>query len=611
MQYFLRKAYSFGRNHWFILMNAVAMALLVSAPVILYPFADRASYRGINAGNFAIDEFQYMAKGREILEGHGLGNFILREGKEWYNVQQSYVEYALMAPIQLFGLSRAVDVAIVFHVYGFLGVALLVVLIYFLVLQLSGDKSLASLIALFVVGGYALVTAYPLQTSAFSDNLNMYGRPVIPVWSSAALFLYLNALVKALRSRARRHTLLAGGSLGLLFYVYFYSWTYALALTGVLLMIYFVKKDFFAAKKLAAVTGIGILAGSYVLVQLILIQNSDSGRQIFSFFATGYGRTGTFSRVALVASLLFAAFLYRNRDDKSWPMLLAVVSANWISLNQQLVTGRTMEQWNYFRYFVIPMSIVVSLYAVWFLTPKGFARKLLFIALCAILYANTVSAQYRGFLDTIPAKRYAQNYRPIIDYLNEDAEQAVILSSDPFYQYLFVVYTPHDLFWAYTAPAFNTSVDRMKDALYVYAYLGKGSRENFSDFLDAAAKPHDVDSRTYTVRQYVAVEEIYYFLENLAFNATYGRNDSVAYERKWLSNDPTVLQLRENLLAKLSGEYKEKFRDRNGLLNVLKGYHVRYIVWDREMSPGWDLSAFGELEKVASRNSVDLYRLAY
>src|SRR3989338_546450 len=116
-------------KHKAAFLNAVIMAFIIFAPVIFFPFVIKDAYRGINIGNFEVDEFQYMAKGREILEGHKLGNIVLREGKDWHNIQQTYIEYLFMAPVKILGLNNA-NVPIVFYTFGFMGTLLLILLIY-------------------------------------------------------------------------------------------------------------------------------------------------------------------------------------------------------------------------------------------------------------------------------------------------------------------------------------------------------------------------------------------------------------------------------------------------------------------------------------------------
>src|SRR3989344_9153464 len=233
----------FAVAHKLILISGFAMAFLIFSPQIFYPLLTKDSYQGINAGDYSVDEFQYVTKGKEILEGHGLGNWILREGKDWYNIHGGYVEYLFMLPLKVLGLEK-VDVALVFRTFGFLGTFFLLLAIYFLIFRLSQNKLLSVAIALFFVGGYALVRLYPAAYLLGVDRaeLNIYNRPAVPLYAMLGIFIYLNLLIKSLRSDKFLHIIGSGISLGALFYIYFYGWTMAYAITAALFLIYLFKR---------------------------------------------------------------------------------------------------------------------------------------------------------------------------------------------------------------------------------------------------------------------------------------------------------------------------------------------------------------------------------
>lgn len=545
------------REHRGALVGALAAALLVFSPLVGFFFlAD--SYQGINAGNFLQDEFHYLAKGREVLDGNGLGNIILREGKDGYNPEQKYAEYIVL-PLRWLGLSQKVDIATVFTALGFVGVFALVLLIYSFLLQLSRDKRLALLSALFIVLAYNVVTRYN-----FIDYFNIYGRPAIPLASSLIFFLYLNLLVKSLQSTKRVYALGAAAAFGLSFYIYLFCWSFILVLNGILAALYLLTKERGQCKKVLVISSLGLLAGSAEILIVYFYAHSDMGRQILSFTGGAFSREFTFIKISWLA-LAFFLFYYlpRNRSDENWPLLLALIVAGIVSINQQLVTGRQFQSFHYFWNFIIPTVSAVGLYMLWSVVRSPVLRRTLFYALLVLIFVNSATQSYFGVHSTLPLKNYAQNYRPIINYLNADSNPSVILASDQFYEMLFIAYTRHDLFWHGTALAFNTPGGAIRDAFIVYRALNKSLRAEPLSYAGSSAMPAGHYRDLYVAFRHYVIN----FL---------GKDENAFYRALAVPED---------------------------IADILKRHQVKYIVWDKNKNPEWDLSILpGLQERLAYRN---------
>lgn len=550
------------REHRGALVGALAAAFLVFSPLVGFLFlAD--SYQGINAGNFLQDEFHYLAKGREVLDGNGLGNIVLREGKDWYNPEQKYAEYIVL-PLRWLGLSQKVDISDVFTAYGFVGVFVLVLLIYFFLLQLSRDKRLALLSALFIVLAYNLVTRYN-----FIDYFNIYGRPVIPLSSSLIFFFYLNLLVKSLQSRERVYALGAAAAFGLSFYIYLYCWTFILVLNGILAALYLLKRERAQCKKVLVISSLGLLAGSFEILILYFFAQSDMGRQILSFTGGAFSREFTFIKISWLALAFFFFYLLRNRNDENWPLLLALILAGIVSINQQLITGRQFQSFHYFWNFIIPTISAVGLYMVWSVVVSPVLRRALFYTLLPLIFVNSATQSYVGVHSTLQLKNYAQNYRPVIDYLKTDSNPSVILASDQFYELLFIAYTPHDLFWHGTALAFNTPGNTIRDAFVVYRSLNKSLRTQPLDYAGSSAMPAGHYKDLYLALQHYVVTIL-------------GKDEDAFYHALAVPEEVT---------------------------NILKRHQVKYIVWDKNRNPEWDLSGLRGLREVMAYRNIYVYRL--
>ena len=176
------------KTHWFIILAALALVTIIEVPVFLFPKMAGEKYQGINIPTLGgANVYEYLMRGKDVLEGHSLGSASLREGKENSDYYFSIAEYILNKPIYWLGLGYNVDVVKLYDVYNFLGIFAIVLLIYFLVLDMSGSKLLSAVTALFVVGGYSIV----YNKSLFYTDFNIYGRAVFPYMGSLFFFVYL------------------------------------------------------------------------------------------------------------------------------------------------------------------------------------------------------------------------------------------------------------------------------------------------------------------------------------------------------------------------------------------------------------------------------------
>lgn len=591
MQDALKKIINFIIDHYWAIVLSFLLTILIFAPLLVFPSVIKNEYQGINIIPFGSDAHAYLSRGREVLDGHNLGSPFIKEGKNEADSLVSYSDYILLAPIKLLGLAQKVNIVTLYYTYGFIGVFFLIILIYWLVLQLSGNKLLSIAAALFAIGGYSIV----YWKTLFYHDFNVYARMIYPYVSSLILFSYLNLLVKSLKSDKLRYKIFAGMAFGLLFYIYFYAWSFTLAFSASLLLIFLFKKDFLSAKKMLLISSIGLALGSYNVIRLFSRLGSEMGKQLAYYNWLSYGHWPIFSKIGFLTLILFAIFWYKQRNNKNSPFILAIILSTWISLNQQIITGRMLEYGHYYFYFIVPLSIIISFYMVWQLIKNESLKKYLFIFLIAVVFVNTAGGQYQSFYSVLEANKYQQNFRPIIDFLNQDKTPAVILSTRDI-ELLFTIYTPHDLFWHNAATLTSIPIQRIKDAFFVYAYLNKNSRNNFSGYI--VQMMEDDDDNSYLKSDYKNIE---------GFWSGY---DYYAYKNKIAANDQELKQERLEIVDRLNKEYNEAMLKNDGINKLLKKYEVNYVVWDKNISPEWDLSGIQGLKQVVSYNNIYLYSLA-
>lgn len=75
-------------------------------------------------------------------------------------------------------------------------------------------------------------------------------------------------------------------------------------------------------------------------------------------------------------------------------------------------------------------------------------------------------------------------------------------------------------------------------------------------------------------------------------------------------DDPRLVATRKELLPTLAAEYRTLTRSTKTIETVLKTRGIRYVLWDTEMYPEWDLSVFRDLKLVTESGKIRLYEFA-
>ncbi|MBI2020941.1 hypothetical protein HYS99_00315 [Candidatus Giovannonibacteria bacterium] len=587
------------------------MSLVVISPALIFPILAGNVYRGVNIGEW-VDDAYYIVKGREILEGNSLGNIFLKIGKDSSSdPHQVYLEYVLLSPFKFSGFVEFAkeNITSIYTFYSFLGVFLLVLSIYFLIYSFSENKLLSVSVALFTVGGYTLVKLSHAPVTAVVPGLNIFSRPIMPVYGLLILFLYINALVRSLDRTELKYWILPSVLFGVLFYVYPYAWTFALAFTGSLVLLYLILRQYELFKKMFIVFFAGLMIGSFTIYKTLTFSKTEVGRQILYYGITLNRNPAPFSKISFAVLFLSILFLLLNKRNKYGPVFLSIVLASWLTLNQQVLTGKVPQIMHYYWYFTIPTSIVVGSYLLWKFANyqkqvsallQKYGKWILGIIIVAAFIAAT-RQQYQGMMATWEIKEYGQNYRPIIDYLKKEKKPGVVLTSEHYYGRFFSVYTGHDLFWGNNAFVFNTPYKRLEDALFFYAYMDRNSRNNFVEQMRKIDEGFGLVGTTGENSYYPL---IYSYIAGFRSGVDFDQ-----YNIRVRLKDPKIVKSREETINYLFDNYK-KAANPNGMAEILKRNEVNFIVWDKNKSPEWDLSPIlGNLALLTSEGNIYLYKV--
>jgi hypothetical protein len=607
---FKNTAGEFFRGHYFIIAAGLLLSWLVAAPNVLFPVLEKQNYRGINIGIFGEDDLGYMARGNDVLAGNGLGNYFLSMGKDHASPSHIYAEYFVLWPFLVLGL-KVVNIVTVHAIGNFIGVFLLILAMYFFTLRLAGNKWVAALAALFVIGGYTFAIQHPIRVSPFTDQINIYGRPLMPYFGSLSFFIFLNFVLKSLDSREQRYLWYSGAAFGALFYIYPYAWTFSVGLLFALICVHGLHRDSHQLKKLVSIAAIGFIIGLPMLWKMVDTAQTQLGQQSSYFSGVIHDRSSSpFSKVLGASLLLWSVFFIVQKNHPRRYVILCLLVAGVVAMIQQIVTGRSVQSLHYFWYFIIPLAIIADLSMLWLLIRTRLPHSWRCIVWCSLLlsvYGNTAFRKSISYLDTKNAKLYFQNYGQIVDILKKDKQSKTILSSDIFFGSIFSVYTNHDMYWSADAYSANTPFDRFKDAFFVYLHLNRLARRDTMEFLRNA---HNGRRNLFDAYHQDSItmdqsSQIFYHLESFLS----GSNDALEYAQRLAKNDPALLAKRNDVDVLLMEEYKKNTETTADWLRLLKRGNIAYIVWDKNLNPNWDVSVVPCLSLVMDYHNIFLYAI--
>jgi hypothetical protein len=262
--------------------------------------------------------------------------------------------YLVAWPARLLGLNGATAFILLAPVSAFL--ATLALFWFFSVVTRDGKMS--AVMTLFVLCLGALVTGEGLVAYLTSEKVHFGHLPFLRRYQPSAsfpfLFLLFGFVWLALTKDRRRlvYSVLAGVSLALLIYSYFYLWTAALAWVLALgsgQFIIYREQRRIVCQSLAVILGLGALSlAPYAGLLRNRAAHSDSFQVLTLTHEPDLGRVTVLAGLLI---LLLIAIAY----SKKWPvsrekaivLVMAFAAVPLMVFNQQVITGRVLQPIHY------------------------------------------------------------------------------------------------------------------------------------------------------------------------------------------------------------------------------------------------------------------------
>ncbi len=476
-----------------IVFSLLAGAVIV-APHLWFIVHSGSAYQGIQL--FGADaETSYLTRIQEAAETGDVANpYIFEEKGTLPSSYDTYIEYALALPTIFFH----VPVATMNLWYKFLLPAIAFFLAYLLAYRVTGRRSASLLAASLGILGLQLFSVSdirfflghaPVGYEPFTNFVN-YGRPVNPEASGIVFFVYLHLLWSF-------WTAASGWTLPLMrrkfflimalatvyaasFYVYFYTWTFFTVLNGLFFLACIIERRFRDAVHYLFITALGLLAAIPYFLNLIAFTSHPYYADISKTFGFVISHTPRISTGGLATIILFTCVaLWCDRRQLMKPrgtaMYLGVLLLTTvIVINQQILTGRLLQEGHYHWYFNTPIFALAIAWSFSKISERIRIRHLLsgitlFVILAA--FGTTIYIQILSYRAQEAVALSDQVYAPLFTWLNKNAAPESVLLADHRISEWTPVYTHLNVYWSDYNFTYLTPRFRVMHALFMYLKL--------------------------------------------------------------------------------------------------------------------------------------------
>lgn len=565
------------KSHYIAILLALGIAVAAIAPYAYFALTT-PSYTGISMMG-ADAEDHYVARVKDVYEGHGLGNAYLPNDKA-----QPYSIPGLGETLTAFiGKSTGLSAPQINILSKFIFPFLVALVLYILLYILFNSKRIALLSTSMVMladgltkgmGAWRLL----LHASSASDGFMSYSRPINPEISSLFLFgallvFYRTFYIKEQPSLAE--ALFTGVLAGAALYVSPFVATFLCTLIAVSFFWFLYQRRFSATWYVVAI-------GAATLVTVIpFILNYAHLTTLPDY--TGYSlREGlAHTRQFIVSSwliilALLTLFAWPKRFSKARPFFATSIAALWLLTEQQMITGASLQPSHYHWYLTIPLvNIMLGMYvgiAIEFFIKQGWLRTAATAGILCVLFFNAVLIQTHSYQKNYPQALEAQQYAPLFAYLNANPPQSI---------------------WA------DTQLSQ-----YIPIYT-KSDTPNNLQVGNYVLPPHFLTERlflSYRLRG-IAAKDATTTMQKERTDVS-----SAIYALYWRQQTGSFDGMPDSILYALANEYASVYATMP-LKTLFHNVEVTEIAWDRTKEPGWPIDTLPFVIKVYTSGTIELYKI--
>ena len=572
------------KKHYIAIVFAVVIAALAIAPHLVFIFSPGNNYAGINMFKSS-DEEAYMAS--VLSASLGRVNTLapyLYEYKSKENPAYSFQEYLLAGILKYTGIGTGK----MFLALKFFGTGIIFFLIYYLVYLVSKNKISALLAPSLIVMALGILGQGP---KAILDNIMWRGgniefwdyiRLLNPAFSGIFFFIALIAVFNLFSKPSIKAAIFASIAFGGLFYFYLYFWTFILVLLGILLIYALIYRAYRQALLFLISIAGGVIIGLPQLTRLVtFFRKITTGAEGFFNQTVVVNHNFIFERVVIASLFLyifFCAVIYlRGRFDKNLLFPLFLVGSGIIVVNQQVITGQSIQPHHYYFFTDLPAAYIAL--AVIFgyiinLVSSKYLRFATVVPVFAVIFLWGVGVQATSYKYYQPIYRHYQDFAPIFSWLKNNAPlDGVIYARDDVSEIIsanlgyFIYSSPH------ASESFYLS-DERREVMFFLKMVLIGINEE-------------------------SAEKYFYEHRNEVGGWFFGQ----IYREK--CGSPGCFP--EEIIKKLIFDYKYFLK--KPLELELKKFKIDYFIWDKNQDSNWRIAEWKFLEPIIEDNGIALFRV--
>src|SRR3989344_2205917 len=468
------------KTHKWAVLFAFLAGALVAFPQFYFPYDHAEDYQGIYIAN-TDSEGCYLVNIREVQDGRpGLGSAVFKDWKDdpFFKPPGPEILTGYLGKMFFLDFNNTILLS------RFLLSLLAFLAIYTFVFLMTKERLVGFVAASLVLlaksiigrGAFLALIADGAPSAHFLDPY----RPVHPQVDFPIFFGFLLFFWLFWEKRKIIWGVVSALILGLSFYFYPYIWSFLYAFLGVLFLILLFQKRWQGLKRIFLVASGGIL----ISIPYFITVYKSSLYPYFEdvLFRARYVETRGLIFGILVPSL-FLIFLifFPKKPRERFIFCLSLLTAPFIVLNQQVVTGRVFSPGHYHWYFNQPLAIIFLTIIFFSLIPRSreiFKKISAFFLIGFSIYVGVViqSASYKESEAKILSY---QRYGPINQWLEANASKDEVVFTDLRYAEILPIYTSLNVFYSDCAPMFfSASRERALNALFLFYRLDGGSYED-------------------------------------------------------------------------------------------------------------------------------------
>lgn len=563
---------------------AIVLAILTSI-IAVFPQAyfrinhyDDGIYQDIEL----LPNSPWLGRVREIKDGNGFGGIYYKDGKD-----DPYLLQPLGSIVVAYmGTALFLDIGNTFLISAIILSFITFLLLYYFIFLISKDKLVSvagATVVLYTQPVISFTNLSQLLNGTIPNKFWELSQSVNPAMIYILFFGFLISFWLFYQKRTWQLGVVSAIVLGLNFYNYFYTWTYLYAFGGILALIFIIQKKWLEVKIILSIFVGALLVAIPYMYNLYSATQHPNYEALSARFAVINSHSLLFVGMSVSIALIVFLIWFPREDKKRYFFGLALLLTPFITMNQQIITGKILQAGHYHWYFHRPIAIVFFIITVFCLLKrygKNFGRKSLVLVLILISFVVVsivqVNTYFNGYHTNESIAIKDQKYGPVMEWLNDNVKKESTILTNNYISKMIVIYTSLNVFYHHSAlHSLSATKDRLIDQQFTFYRLQEIGEEDVQEVFERD-------------KAQISAE-----LYGLYYRDLYQSTGDIPIETL-----DEIITLYKNSLSISTLEW---------LKQKMKQYDVDYIVWDKKADPNWQLQKYSFFKEVAKFGDLIIY----